>query len=94
MTTVAEWSGNDGRSKTGRQLRRKAPHVGHGVSIRIDARDVDARAQEIHEVAAPAAARVEHAVARGDAAAQELVKQINIDRAELSLEIHGRSGRT
>ena len=50
--------------------------------------DVEAFAQEVHEIATAAAAGIEHAHARPDAAAQQLIEQVDVDVAELGLQIH------
>ena len=96
MTTVANRSGNDALDRLGakvvgrqrrRQARRERAHVADRVGIRVDAVDVAALAQQVDEVAAAAAARVEHAIARGDPAAQQLIEQIDVDVSEFALEV-------
>ena len=53
--------------------------------------DVEALAQQVDEIASAATAGVEHAHARADPAAQQLVEQVDVDVAELRLEIHIRN---
>src|SRR5690606_11958207 len=49
--------------------------------------------QQVHDVAAAAAAGIEHAHVRLEAPAQQLVEQVDVDRPERILERHGRQGR-
>ncbi len=98
MTTDADRSGIDVRSigsarkfsrgRRGRQPRGELAHGVDRVGVLIDGVDLAASAQQIDEVAAPAAAGVEDTVARRDSAAQQLIEQIDVDPAELGLEIH------
>ena len=74
----------------GRQPRGELAHGADGVGVLIDGVDVAASAQQIDEIAAPAAAGVEDTIAWRDAAAQQLIEQIDVDPAELGLEIHRR----
>ena len=104
MTTEADRSGIDRPfnrlgakvfwREGGRQPRGKLAHGADGVGVLIDGVDLAARAQQIDEIAAPAAAGVEDTIAWRDAAAQQLVEQIDVDPAELGLEIHRRRERS
>ncbi len=74
-----------------REARGKAAHGVDRARIGVHGGHVVAFAQEIDEVAAGAAAGVEHAHARRDAAAQQLIEEIDVDVAELIVEgAHGQ----
>ena len=59
----------------------------HGVRIGVDAMDVVSRLQQVREVAAEATAGVEDAIGAADPPAQELIEQVDVDRAETRLEV-------
>ncbi len=81
-----------GAEVVGRQLRRQrrgqpADRV-HRSRVGIAAVDVEALAEEIHEIAAAAAAGVKDAHATLDAPAQQLIEQIDVNVAELLVKGH------
>jgi len=65
----------------------------NGVRIGIDTEYLVTLPQKVHKIASAAAAGVEHPHARGDAPAQELVKQVNVNTAELLAKINHGSER-
>ena len=60
----------------------------NGVWIDIACKYAAAFSQEIHKIASEAAAGVEDAHAGRDAAAEELIEEVDVDLAELGLERH------
>ena len=71
-------------------VKLEAFELAHGddrVGVGIDRADVVALAQEVHEVSSGAAARIEHLASRGDPSAQDLIEEIDVDRAEERREI-------
>ena len=75
------------RGQLGGEFTGHAPHGVHRHWVGIGAEDVVALAQQVDEIAAVAAARVEHAHAGRDASTQDLIEEVNIDVPELLLEI-------
>ena len=71
----------------GRQTRGQRLHGLDRGRVRIDAEHLEAAAQQMHEIASRSAAHVEHPHARRDAAAQQLVEQVDVDVAELFAQI-------
>ena len=71
------------RGQRRRQRRGEGPDFADGVGIGVGAVDLVALTQQVDEVAAHSAAGVDDAVAGRDAPAQDLVEQIDVDRAEL-----------
>ena len=76
--------------KAGAQRSSQASNAFDGARIAVGAENFVACAQQIDEVAAGAAAGIQDSHARGDAAAQQLIEQIDVDRAELFLESRGQ----
>ena len=76
-----------------RQRRSHLAHVDDRLRVLVDGVDVEALAQEVHEVASAAAAGVEHAHAWTDAAAEQLIEQVDVDVTELRLQIHQTARR-
>ena len=66
-----------------RERRGQRAHLRDRAGIGIVAAHVVALAQQIDEIAAAAAAGVEHAHAGRDAAAQQLIEHVDVDVAEL-----------
>ena len=64
--------------------------VADRVGIAVDALTSNPRAA-CRRIASAAAPRVEDAIALGDPAAQELIEEINVNRAEGGVEIHPKS---
>src|ERR1035441_1591545 len=68
-----------------REARRESSgeglHASNRGAIGIDRADVVTLAQEEHEVASRAAARVEHGTSREDPSAQKLIEEVDVDRA-------------
>ena len=62
-----------------------------GYSVGIRSEDFVPLLEHVYKVAARAAAGVEHANARRDSSAQDLVEEVDVDVAELIGERHGRS---
>lgn len=58
--------------------------------IGIDGEDPDAFAEQMDEVATVAAAGIENAHGGGEIAAQDLIEDVDIDGAELFLEVEGQ----
>ena len=58
------------------------------IRVGVIAADVEAFPEQIHEIAAAAASGIEHAHARGDASAQQLIEHVDVDVAELVLQGH------
>jgi hypothetical protein len=75
----AEVGGREAR----RQGCREAPRAFDRLWICVRAEDVISFPEKVHEVAAGPAPRVQHSHAGRDAAFQQLVEQINIDRSKL-----------
>ena len=69
-----------------RQGRGQLAHFGDRHGVPVDGADVEAVLQQIDEIAAAAAAGVQYPHAANDAAAQELVEQVDVDCAELILQ--------
>src|SRR5213078_4576708 len=65
------------------EMRGEAADRVDGARVGVGAADGVAFAEEVDEVAAAAAAGVEDAHAGRDAAAQELIEQVDVDAAEL-----------
>ena len=70
-----------------RQLRGKPPNSVDGVRVAIGRKDLEAGLQQIDEVSSAAARRIQHAHARADAPAKQLIEQVDVDLPELALEI-------
>lgn len=74
----------------GRERRRErcgeAAYGLHGLRIGIDAKNLITFAEEIDEVAAGTTSSIEDPHPRHDAAAEELIEEVDIDLAELLLE--------
>jgi hypothetical protein len=77
-----------GRQRRG-ETRRERAHFADRVRIGIDAEDFGAGLEEVDEIPAESAAGVENPVARCHAPAQQLIEEIDVDRAEFRLEVHG-----
>ena len=60
----------------------------NAVGISIQCEDVASLAQQMHEIAAVAASGIEHAHTRRNISAQNLIEDVDIDLAELFLDIH------
>ena len=75
------------RGKPGRELRRERADLIHCGRIAISSRDVVAVSEQVDEVAPAAAAGVNDVHARGDTAAQQLIEQVDVDVAELFLQV-------
>jgi Family of unknown function (DUF6855) len=67
---------------TGRDAGSKLAHGGNGAWIRIDAENF-AMTEQVYQVAALPTPRVEDAHARSNASAQDLIEEIDVNRAEL-----------
>jgi hypothetical protein len=74
------------RGKMGGEGGDESPGLRDGFGILVGAEDLIAFAEEVDEIAAGTAARVENSHALHDVAAQELIEEIDVDRAELLLE--------
>jgi hypothetical protein len=74
------------RRKMGGEGGDESAGLGDGFGIVIGAEHLVAFAEEVDEIAAGTAARVENSHAGHDVAAQELIEEIDVDRAELLLE--------
>lgn len=70
-----------------RQRCGEAAYLFDGVWIGVRGKDFVPLLQKINQVAAGTAARIEDAHAARDAAPQELVKEVDVDLAELPLEV-------
>ena len=76
--------------QTGRQPLGQDSHAADRFRIRIEGADLEAFPEKVDEIAAPAAARIENAHPRVDAASEQLIEQIDVDRSEEGGEIgHG-----
>jgi len=70
----------------GREVRREAAHRVDRLWIGISAEDLVPFAEQVHDVAAGAAAGVEDRHSLRDIAAKELIEEVDIDGAKLFLE--------
>jgi hypothetical protein len=70
------------------KLGGQRPYVGDGLGARVDSVDLGSFAEKMDEVSAVAAAGVEDAHAGCDVAAQDLVEDVDVDLAELLLQVH------
>src|SRR5580658_3651129 len=74
------------RWKSGIERSRKPADMVNAPRIRVHCEDFAALARQVNEVPSVAASGVEHAHARGDVSAQNLIEDVNIDLAELLLD--------
>ena len=67
--------------------------VVHGCGILVDGEDLAAFAEQVDEVAAVAASGIDNGHAGLDVAAQDLIEDVDVDLAELFLDVdcHGTS---
>jgi hypothetical protein len=85
-----DWRNDDVRGeKRRRQRGGDALDVPDGCWIDVSGEHVVAVLEQIDKVAPAAAAGVENAHATTDASAQKLIEQVDVDVAELIVEIHG-----
>ena len=75
-----------------RNVPRKAPNRRYGAGIGIDAKDLVAILKKVSQISAGAAAGVEDSRAGRNAAAEELIEEVDVDLAELFGEQKGRLG--
>jgi hypothetical protein len=77
------------------EMRRESGGEGAGLldggRVMVDSEDLVAFAEEIDEIAAGAAAGIEDTHAGDDVAAEEMVEEIDVDEAELFLQIGHRA---
>ena len=69
-----------------REVRRKSPNGLNGVRIRVGSEDVVAFTQQVHDIPTAATARIEDLHSGCDVSAQKLIKQVDVDTAELFLQ--------
>ena len=72
----------------------QAVNLGNGIGVLVRPERLVAGAKEIDQVAAVAATGVEHGIARGDATAERLVEQIDVELTELIRQISHGAQRT
>ena len=72
------------RRQGGRQGGGHLADVTDGLRVLVHGVDVEAFAQEVHEIATAAAAGIEQAHARPDATAEQLIEQVDVDVPELA----------
>ena len=70
-----------------RELGSEGANRCDGVQIGIDAANLEAILEEVHEIAATAATSIENAHSRRQPATQQLVEDVDIDMAELTHQI-------
>src|SRR5262252_4055220 len=68
-----------------RLVRREPPNGFNRVQVRVDSEYVVALTQKIHDIPAAAATRIEDLHSSCDVSSQKLIKQVDIDTAELFL---------
>ena len=96
---VGERHGFDGadlkifRGQVGLEGCRELADVVHGCGILVDGEDLAAFAEQVDEVAAVAASGIDNGHAGLDVAAQDLIEDVDVDLAELFLDVdcHGTS---
>lgn len=64
------------------RFRCQRAHLRNRVRVQVVPEHIEPLAQQVDEVASATAAGVEHPPARGDAAAQQLVEEVDVDVAE------------
>jgi hypothetical protein len=78
------------RRQLSAQRRGQLPHMLNSLGVPVDRKHLAPLAQQVNEIAAVAAAGVEHAQVGSDVTAEELIEEVDVDLAELVLEVEGQ----
>ena len=73
----------------GNEFLRQRAHALHRLRVVIDPVHVAAGAQEPDQVAAAAASRLQQGTTPGEAPAQELIEEVDVDRSEAAAKVLG-----
>jgi hypothetical protein len=78
------------RGQVGLEGRGELADVVHGCGILVDGEDLAALAEQVDEVAPVAASGIDDGHAGLDVAAEDLIEDVDVDLAELFLDVDGQ----